>query len=127
MAQVMDDKEVVDGVRNALANRINVSKVEEDAKKYAEGLVDWNTGQVPNKWTVSSISPVLVRSQKLIIDGVVALGDHSCMIKQHVLGYRQPQDALVNVQIQRERIPAPWISKRSKQIDGIMAQAHEVG
>lgn len=49
MAQVMDDKEVVDGVRNALANRINVAKVEEDAKKYAESLVDWNKEQVPTK------------------------------------------------------------------------------
>lgn len=49
MAQVMDDKEVVDGVRNALANRINVAKVEEDAKKYAEGLVDWNKMQLPKK------------------------------------------------------------------------------
>lgn len=49
MAHVMDDKEVVDGVRNALANRINIAKVEEDAKKYAERLIDWNKGQVPNK------------------------------------------------------------------------------
>lgn len=49
MAQVMDGKEVVDGVRNALANRINVTKVEEDAKKYAESLVDWNKEQVPTK------------------------------------------------------------------------------
>lgn len=39
MAQVMDDKDVVDGVRNALANRINVAKVEEDAKKFAETLL----------------------------------------------------------------------------------------
>lgn len=39
MAQVMDDKEVVDGVRNALANRINVATVEEDAKKFAETLL----------------------------------------------------------------------------------------
>lgn len=44
MAQVMDEKEVVDGVRNALVTRINVAKVEEDAKKYAERLVDWNKG-----------------------------------------------------------------------------------
>lgn len=48
-AQVMDDKEVVDRVRSALDGRINVAKVEEDAKKYAEGLVYWNEGQVPIK------------------------------------------------------------------------------
>ena len=41
MGQVMDEREVVEGVRNALSGRVSVGKVEEDAKKYAEGVVGW--------------------------------------------------------------------------------------
>ncbi len=46
MTQVMDDKEVLEGVRNALSRRINMAKVEEDAKQYAEGLIRLHEGQV---------------------------------------------------------------------------------
>ena len=40
MGQVMDEKEVVDGVRNALSGgRISVTMIEEEARKYAEGII----------------------------------------------------------------------------------------
>lgn len=39
MGEVMDEREVVEGVRNALSERISMAKVEEDAKNYAEGIV----------------------------------------------------------------------------------------
>ena len=38
MGEVMDEREVVEGVRNALSGRIQVAKVEEEARKYAEGI-----------------------------------------------------------------------------------------
>lgn len=38
MGEVMDEREVVEGVRNALSGRIQVARVEEDARKYAEGI-----------------------------------------------------------------------------------------
>ena len=41
MGEVMDEKEVVEGVRNALDGRIQVSKIEEDARQYAEGITTW--------------------------------------------------------------------------------------
>lgn len=41
MGEVMDEREVVDGVRNALSGRIQVAKVEEEAKKYAEGMTSF--------------------------------------------------------------------------------------
>ena len=41
MGEVMDEKEVVDGVRNALEGRISVVKMEEEARKYADGIVAW--------------------------------------------------------------------------------------
>ena len=40
MGEVMDEREVVEGVRNALSGRIQVAKVEEDARKYAEGITN---------------------------------------------------------------------------------------
>ena len=38
MGEVMEEREVVEGVRNALSGRIQVAKVEEEARKYAEGI-----------------------------------------------------------------------------------------
>lgn len=38
MGEVMDEREVVEGVRNALSGRIQVARVEEEARKYAEGI-----------------------------------------------------------------------------------------
>jgi len=38
MGEVMDEREVVEGVRNALSGRIQVVKVEDEARKYAEGI-----------------------------------------------------------------------------------------
>lgn len=45
MEEVMTDRAVVDGMRNALDGRISVSKVEEEARKYAEGIVVWQEGE----------------------------------------------------------------------------------
>ena len=40
MGQAMDEKEVVDGVRNALSSgRISVTMIEEEARRYAEGII----------------------------------------------------------------------------------------
>lgn len=40
MAEVLEEREVVEGIRGALGSgRISVSQVEEDAKRYAEGIV----------------------------------------------------------------------------------------
>lgn len=41
MGEVMDEREVVEGMRNALSGRIQVAKVEEDARKYAEGITSF--------------------------------------------------------------------------------------
>lgn len=41
MSEVMDEREVVDGIRNAMSGRINVTKVEEDASRYADGILGW--------------------------------------------------------------------------------------
>ncbi len=38
MGEVMDEREVVEGVRSALSDRIQVAKVEEEARMYAEGI-----------------------------------------------------------------------------------------
>ncbi len=38
MGEVMDEREVVEGVRSALSGRIQVAKVEDEARKYAEGI-----------------------------------------------------------------------------------------
>ena len=38
MGEVMDEREVVEGVRNALNERVQVAKVEEEAMRYAEGI-----------------------------------------------------------------------------------------
>ena len=45
MGEVMDEREVVEGVRNALSGRVHISKVEEDARKYAEAITSWNPTQ----------------------------------------------------------------------------------
>ena len=45
MGQVMDEREVVEGVRAALeSGRVGVQKLEEEAKKYAEGIVTGSEG-----------------------------------------------------------------------------------
>lgn len=41
MSEVMDEREVVDGIRNAMSGRIDVTKVEEDASRYADGILGW--------------------------------------------------------------------------------------
>ena len=38
MGEVMDEREVVEGVRNALEGRIQVTKIEEEARRYADGI-----------------------------------------------------------------------------------------
>lgn len=47
MGEVMDEREVVEGVRNALSGRIQVAKVEEEARKYAEGITAFQELQLP--------------------------------------------------------------------------------
>ena len=44
MGEVMDEREVVEGVRNALSGRIQMATVEADARKYAEGMTAWQDG-----------------------------------------------------------------------------------
>ena len=39
MGEVMDEREVVEGVRDALEKRVRVQSVEEEARKWAEGIV----------------------------------------------------------------------------------------
>lgn len=39
MGEVMDEREVVEGVRDALEKRVRVQTVEEEAKRWAEGIV----------------------------------------------------------------------------------------
>lgn len=39
MGEVMDEREVVEGVRSALEGRVRVGEVEEQAARYAEGIV----------------------------------------------------------------------------------------
>lgn len=41
MGEVMDEREVVEGIRNALSDRINVTKIEEDARTYVDGILGW--------------------------------------------------------------------------------------
>lgn len=38
MGEVMDEREVVEGIRNALAERVQVGKIEDEARRYAEGI-----------------------------------------------------------------------------------------
>lgn len=38
MGEVMDEREVVEGVKAALEGRVAIAKVEEDARRYADGL-----------------------------------------------------------------------------------------
>lgn len=45
MEEVMADREVVDGMRNALGERISVSKVEEEARKYADAITVLQEGE----------------------------------------------------------------------------------
>ena len=45
MGEVMDEREVVEGVRNALSGRIQVAKVEEEAGKYAEAITSFQEQQ----------------------------------------------------------------------------------
>ena len=45
MGEVMDEREVVEGVRNALSGRVQVDRVEEEARKYAEGITTFHEQQ----------------------------------------------------------------------------------
>ena len=54
--QIMAEREVVEGVRNALDGRIQVVTLEADATKYAEGIVGWEhmpqvgqNGRIPSR------------------------------------------------------------------------------
>lgn len=38
MSEVMDEREVVEGIRNAMSGRMDVAKIEEDAKRYVDGI-----------------------------------------------------------------------------------------
>lgn len=52
MGEIMDEREVVEGVRNALGERIKVTSLEEEARRYAEGITVWEqlkqNGAVPS-------------------------------------------------------------------------------
>ena len=39
MGEVMDEREVVEGVRSALTERVQVSQVEDEAQRFADGLI----------------------------------------------------------------------------------------
>ena len=39
--EIMDEREVVEGVRSALSGRIKVASLEEEARKYADGITVW--------------------------------------------------------------------------------------
>ncbi|KAL9635256.1 MAG: hypothetical protein Q9164_003581 [Protoblastenia rupestris] len=43
MGEVMDEREVVEGIRSALSERVQVGQVEEEARKFAEGVTAWPT------------------------------------------------------------------------------------
>lgn len=45
MGEVMDEREVVEGVRDALENRVRVQSVEEEARRWAEGIVVQGNGE----------------------------------------------------------------------------------
>ena len=47
MGEVMDEREVVEGVRSALSGRIQVGAVEEEARKYAEAITTFQEIQQP--------------------------------------------------------------------------------
>ena len=48
MGEVMDEREVVEGIKNALGGRIQVVQVEEEARKYADGITTWPQTQLSN-------------------------------------------------------------------------------
>lgn len=41
MGKIMDEREVVEGVRSALSGRVQVATVEAEARRYAEGITNW--------------------------------------------------------------------------------------
>ena len=45
MGEVMAEREVVEGVRNALESRVQVGRIEDEARKYAEGITMWPSQQ----------------------------------------------------------------------------------
>ena len=49
MGQVMDERAVVEGVRNALSGRIQLAAVEEEARKYAQGITAFQEQQQPQQ------------------------------------------------------------------------------
>ena len=48
MGDIMAEREVVEGVRNALESRVQVGRVEDDARKFAEGITTWPGQQMQN-------------------------------------------------------------------------------
>ena len=42
MGEVMAERDVVDGVRGALEQRVQVGRVEEEARRFADGITVWN-------------------------------------------------------------------------------------
>ncbi|KAL8874258.1 MAG: hypothetical protein Q9174_000378 [Haloplaca sp. 1 TL-2023] len=52
MSEAMDQREVVEGVRNALeSGRISVTKVEEEARRFADGVIGGSTGALQSNST----------------------------------------------------------------------------
>lgn len=56
MGQIMDEREVVEGVRSALSGRVQVATVEAEARRYADGLTSW--GGQPQTG-VGGVEPIL--------------------------------------------------------------------
>ncbi|KAL9100475.1 MAG: hypothetical protein Q9163_004148, partial [Psora crenata] len=46
MGEVMDEREVIEGVRSALSSRVQMARVEEDARRFAEGITGWPDHEV---------------------------------------------------------------------------------
>ena len=45
MGEVMEEREVVEGIRNALSERVKVGQVEDEARRYAEGITGFQEVQ----------------------------------------------------------------------------------
>ena len=46
MGEIMAEREVVEGVRSALENRVQVGRVEDDARRFSEGITGWPVQEV---------------------------------------------------------------------------------
>lgn len=54
MGQIMDEREVVEGVRGALSGRVQVATVEAEARRYADGIISWGQPLQGGEATVAS-------------------------------------------------------------------------